>query len=162
VTTTPTTYPRPPAADPRIEKLPHGPAFRFVSRIEALTPGQTGRGVWETAGDEPFYAGHFPDHPVVPGVLIGEALAQMAGLVGLADTDTDPETAADAAPVGGMLAQIDVRFHRPVSPPAEIQLHATLTRRVGPLTQFDVEATCGDQRIARGGLTLVRQTEPTP
>jgi 3-hydroxymyristoyl/3-hydroxydecanoyl-(acyl carrier protein) dehydratase len=59
-----------------------------------------------------------------------------------------------------MLAQIDLRLRRPVEPPAEIFLHATLTRHLGPLTQFDVEAVWQDATAAKGSLTLVTVEGP--
>ncbi len=97
-------------------------------------------------GERSFFAGHFPGDPIVPGVLIGEALAQMAGLVGLCDDD--------APPTGGVLAQIDLRLRRPVRPPAEIELHAAFERELGPLNQFAVKAICAGQTVAKGTLTL--------
>lgn len=130
-----------------LDQLPHGEGFRFVDRIVELTPGVEGVGVWDIAGDEPFFAGHFPGNPVVPGVLIGEALAQMAGLVGLTHADSGDHT-------GGALAQIDLRLKRPVVPPGEIFLHAQLVRNVRALTHFDVLARCMDKVVAKGSLTI--------
>lgn len=130
-----------------LAQLPHGDGFCFVDRIDSLEPGKEGHGVWEPTGDESFFAGHFPGNPIVPGVLIGEALAQMAGLVAL--THDDAENHA-----GGQLAQIDLRLKRPVVPPATLELHAVLTRNVKVLTQFDVTARCDSKLIAKGSLTI--------
>lgn len=130
-----------------LAQLPHGEGFRFVDRITAITPGVEGHGVWDVRGDEPFFVGHFPDNPIVPGVLIGEALAQMAGLVGMTHDDADDHA-------GGQLAQIDLRLKRPVVPPAAIELHATLVRNVKMLTQFEVVARCDGNLIAKGSLTI--------
>jgi len=104
-------------------------------------------GRWSPVGNEPFFAGHFPGNPVVPGVLIGEALAQMSGVVGFAD---------DAAPAGGVLAHLDLRLKRPVTPPADLELHVTTDRLVGTLGQFTVQARCNGAVVARGSLTLAR------
>ena len=130
-----------------IEQLPHGDGFRFVDEIESLQAGDVGHGIWRVSGDEPFFAGHFPGKPIVPGVLLGEALAQMSGLVALADERSENHHS-------GALAQIDLRLKRPVAPPAEIHLHATMTRHVRVLTHFDVHATCDGQVVARGSLTI--------
>jgi 3-hydroxymyristoyl/3-hydroxydecanoyl-(acyl carrier protein) dehydratase len=80
----------------------------------------------------------------VPGVLLTEALAQISGLA----------CAKDGA--GGMLAHVDVRFDKPVAPPAEIMLQSRLTRTVASLQQFDVAARVGDTIVASGSITLHR------
>jgi len=61
--------------------LPHGPEFRFVDRLTALEPGVHGAGEYTVRGDEPFLRGHFPGDPMMPGVLLVEAAAQLAGIV---------------------------------------------------------------------------------
>ena len=132
--------------DSLIQRLPHGEEFRFVDEVVSVEPSVKGVGRWSPRGDEAFFAGHFPGRPIVPGVLIGEALAQMAGLVGLA---TEGRGGG-----GGMLAQIDLRLKRPIEPPADVFLYAEVTRKFGPLAQFDVRATCDDQLVASGSLTL--------
>lgn len=127
-------------ADP-LDWLPHRPPFRFVSRLDSLEQGVRGTGAWVVRGDEEFFIGHFPGEPVVPGVLIGEALAQLSGIVGMKDG-------------GGRLAQMDVRFRRAVSPPAEIALRSTLMRTLGAVTMYDVEASVGKDIIAQGTIVL--------
>ena len=124
-------------------RLPHGEAFRFVSRVTRVTEGESAEAVWSPSGAEPFFAGHFPGRPLVPGVLIAEALAQVCGL------------AAGVAPGGEWrLAHVDVRFEQAVAPPAEIRLHAKLTRTMGGLRQFDVTASVGPAVVARGTVAL--------
>ncbi|MCH8253125.1 MAG: hypothetical protein IID36_11795 [Planctomycetes bacterium] len=63
--------------------LPHRPPFRFVDEVVELDPGRRGSGIWRIDGSESFFAGHFPGRPIVPGVLVAEALAQMSGVVAL-------------------------------------------------------------------------------
>ncbi|MEM9419824.1 MAG: 3-hydroxyacyl-ACP dehydratase FabZ family protein [Planctomycetota bacterium] len=133
--------------DDLLAQLPHGDGFRFVDRITELDPGKTGSGVWNVDGSESFFAGHFPGNPIVPGVLLGEALAQMAGLVALTHDNAEKHA-------GGQLAQIDLRLKRPVVPPATIELHATLVRNVRILTHFDVVARCDSKLVAKGSLTI--------
>jgi len=133
--------------DPVIDLLPHRPPFRFVSSIQDLSPGVFGVGVWAIRGDEAFFQGHFPDEPVVPGVLITEALAQLSGLVGV-------HRGAKGAQPRGRLAHTDIRFDSAVVPPAEVRLRTSVTLSLGNLVQFEVSASVADRVIARGSLAL--------
>ena len=137
-----------------LARLPHQPPFRFVSRITDLRAGDSAEGIWSLDGSEPFFAGHFPNRPLVPGVLIVEALAQLSGLAG-------PPVATDGGPEEGKLAHADVRFDESVAPPTEILLKSKLVRAMGALQQFNVEASVAGKIIARGSVTLHR-TAPRP
>src|SRR6476646_10463987 len=108
--------------DDYLSRLPHRDPFRFISHVIGVREGESAEAVWNLTGTEPFFAGHFPDQPLVPGVLIAEALAQVSGL------------AAGVKTGQGRLAHVDVRFERPVSPPAEIRLESKLTRTMGGLS----------------------------
>jgi 3-hydroxyacyl-[acyl-carrier-protein] dehydratase len=110
--------------------------------VVSLREGESGEALWNLTGEEAFFAGHFPGRPVVPGVLIAEALAQWSGIVG------------SAGEHAGKLAQVDVRFDRAVTPPADILLYSKLLRTMGPLRQFEVTASVGNQVVARGELTI--------
>ena len=135
-----------------LASLPHGSAFRFVSQITAVKPRDSGEGIWTLNGSESFFAGHFPGRPVVPGVLIAEALAQLSGIVG---------ANGDAGSMGhGSLAHVDVRFDRPVVPPAQIALRSMFLRQMGQLQQFDVSAEVAGEVVARGTLALHRAGGP--
>ena len=135
--------------DAALARLPHGAAFRFVSRLTELRPGQEGKGVWELSGDEPFFAGHFPSRPVVPGVLIGEALAQLCGLVAV------PVGGAGASgETEGRLAAVDLRFREEVRPPVAIELIGRPEKAIGALHRFEAEARVGGRTVADGTLAL--------
>lgn len=127
-----------------LSKLPHQHPFRFVSQVTEIKPGIAGEGVWAVSGKEAFLAGHFPGNPMVPGVLIAEALAQMSGVVG----------AAGNGSAKGKLAQVDVRFLESVTPPAEIVLETRVLRTLGALQQFEVLARCGEMVVAQGTVTI--------
>jgi 3-hydroxyacyl-[acyl-carrier-protein] dehydratase len=125
-----------------IDRLPHGPAFRFVTKVNALRAGESVEGLWSVVGDEPFFAAHFPGRPIVPGVLLAEALAQISGLL-----------ASDSVKQG-VLAHVDIRFEKSVAPPADILLKSRLAHHLGALWQFQVSASVGDNIVAQGTLAL--------
>ncbi|MBC7784565.1 MAG: beta-hydroxyacyl-ACP dehydratase [Burkholderiales bacterium] len=132
-----------PSAGDWLSRLPHGPEFRFITNVTEVLPGQSASGVWRVEGGESFFKGHFPGNPIVPGVLLIEAMAQLAGLA-----------SADTAARSGKLVQVDVRFDQPIVPPAQIALTATVIKSIGPLMQCDVTASVGDIVAARGTITL--------
>lgn len=141
-----------------IARLPHGESFRFVSRVVQVKEGEFAKGIWAVSGKEPFLAGHFPGRPIVPGVLLAEALAQISGLA----VSWAHASAAGGGGGGGdpprpgevRLAHVDVRFEQAVVPPAEILLESTLSRSMGSLRQFEVAASVGNTPVARGTVAL--------
>ncbi|MEX0741342.1 MAG: phosphopantetheine-binding protein, partial [Phycisphaeraceae bacterium] len=128
-----------------LTQLPHGEGFRFVDRIDAMAVGREGRGVWAVSGEEAFFAGHFPGRPVVPGVLISEALAQLSGIVG---SQTQGEDGSVTNWHGGQLAHVDVRFREEVKPPAELVLDSRMAKVMDALQHFEVRATVAGSVVA--------------
>lgn len=126
-----------------LAQLPHGPEFRFVSAVSHVEPGVAAAGVWNVTGAEDFLRGHFPGRPLVPGVLVTEALAQLAGLA-----------AARAGDRAALLAHVDVRFLAPIAPPASIELRASVAASTDALRRCDVVASVGGHAVARGGVAL--------
>lgn len=137
--------------DQALERLPHGPGFRFITRVTELIPGQEGRGIWVLTGGEWFLADHFPGRPLAPGVLLTESLAQLAGLVAFGGVGA---SADDEAPAPGMLASADMRYHHPVAPPATIELTVTVERKLGRLCLVRAQAVCEGRPVVSGSLAV--------
>jgi 3-hydroxyacyl-[acyl-carrier-protein] dehydratase len=105
-----------------------------VDEVLDLVPGQSARARWYIDPDAYFFAGHFPGNPILPGVLIVEALAQTGALAALAEPDSQGKLA--------LFAGIErARFRRVVRPGEELVLETRLTRRRGPLGAGEGEAS---------------------
>ena len=109
-----------------MELLPHRHPFLLVDKITDYEPGQWAKGIKCVTMNEPFFAGHFPGHPVMPGVLILEALAQTGAVAAL----SLPEFKGKIAVFGGVK---NCRFKRQVVPGDVLELRCELTARRGPV-----------------------------
>jgi 3-hydroxyacyl-[acyl-carrier-protein] dehydratase len=125
--------------------LPHRPPFVFVRKLIARDPGVSAECETEFADDDPMFAGHFPDEPLVPGVILTEALAQTAGI---AAHDENSKTRFLLSAIRQM------KFLRPVRPREKIILRARKMGEVDQLLQFEVEAIVANQSVAAGQLVL--------
>lgn len=138
-------------ADPLAEALkllPHGPEFRFVDRLVSLVPGQSGVGEYLVRGDEPWLSGHFPGDPILPGVLLVEAAAQLAGVVAQNDPVIPP------LPGLKLTALRSVKILGPARPGERVRIEARITGRFGMLVQAETAAFLADVKILSAELTL--------
>ena len=101
--------------------IPHREPFLFVDEVTELVPGVLAAGRWHLTGDEPFFVGHFPDRPTVPGVIMCEAVAQLGAVALLSD-----ERYAGRLPLFGGIDR--ARFRRQVGPGDTLDLEVRMTR----------------------------------
>lgn len=126
-----------------LELIPHRYPFLLIDRVEDIMPRQSAVGIKAVTSTEPHLAGHFPGYPIMPGVLIIEAMAQTAGvLVALSVRD---ETEGRHV----YFTTMDkVKFRRPVRPGDLLSLKVEATGNKGPLWKFNGIASVGDNRVA--------------
>lgn len=128
--------------------IPHRDPFLLLSEITDLEPGQRASGVWRLTGDEPFFAGHFPGRPTVPGVLMVESLAQLGAAAVLADGRF-----SDRLPLFGGIDR--ARFRRQVVPGDELVLEVTLDRLSSRAGTGHGRATVAGELACEAGLLFV-------
>ena len=132
--------------------LPHRYPFLLVDRVLKFTPRESITAIKNVTINEPFFQGHFPDFPVMPGVLIIEALAQTAALL------TFTEEKADDAVY--YFAGIDgARFKKPVLPGDQLVMVATYQRERAGVYKFHVEATVDGELAAEADITCAVRTK---
>ena len=113
--------------------LPHRYPFLMVDRVVELGGGKA-RTIKNVSHNEPFFVGHFPGHPVMPGVLIVEALAQSAAILALF------ELKAEAQRMFVLTGVEKARFRKPVLPGDRLEIEVSLLRNRGPLWKMRAEA----------------------
>lgn len=124
--------------------LPHRYPFLLVDRVVELVPGESIVAYKNVTINEPFFNGHFPDHPVMPGVLIVEAMAQAAGILGFKTMDKTPQDGSIYYFVGSD----KLRFKRPVVPGDQLQLEANIISEKRGIWKFDVKATVNGELVS--------------
>tara|TARA_B110000977_G_scaffold117096_1_gene151252 strand:- start:149 stop:589 length:441 start_codon:yes stop_codon:yes gene_type:complete len=126
------------------EYLPHRYPFLLVDRVTELNLGESIVAYKNVTVNEPFFNGHFPDHPVMPGVLILEAMAQAAGILGFKTMDKTPQDGSIYYFVGSD----KLRFKRPVVPGDKLQLEAAMMSEKRGIWKFECRASVDGQLVA--------------
>ncbi len=116
--------------------LPHGPEFRFIDRLIAMDDGKSATAGYRIRGDESFLAGHFPEHPIMPGVILIEAVAQLAGIVAQSDPGHAP--LADLR----LTAVRQAKILGTASPGETLIIQACVVGRMGHLVQAEGGIVC--------------------
>lgn len=128
--------------------LPHRYPFLLIDRVLDCVPGETLTAIKNVSVNEPFFTGHFPETPIMPGVLIIEALAQATGLLGFRTMSEEP-----SADLLYMLVGVDdIRFKRQVVPGDQLTLKAKLERRSKVIWKFSCEASVDGHIVTTANL----------
>ncbi|GAA1250811.1 3-hydroxyacyl-ACP dehydratase FabZ [Kitasatospora nipponensis] len=151
--------------------LPHRWPMIFVDRAYDVIPGKSGYGIKNVTVSEPYFAGHYPDQSIMPGVLIVEAMAQLTAVVyasawkeeAVQLTDADgPDTPAAAPDTAGRVGYLgairQMKFSRLVVPGDQLVLRAELGNAFGTLTPVTVQASVGGDLVAKGSLTVTERS----
>jgi len=145
-----------------MRRLPHRYPFLLVDRVLECRAGQSIRALKNVTFNEPFFPGHFPHRPVMPGVIILEALAQAAGILAFVTAGVYPDDKRQLYFVG-----IDkARFRQPVEPGDQLILKATLERSIRGIWKFataaevDGKDVCSAEMMVAPGEARSRHTTP--
>jgi 3-hydroxyacyl-[acyl-carrier-protein] dehydratase len=127
--------------------LPHNYPFLLVDRILEIEPGKRIVGIKNVTYNEPFFPGHFPGKPIMPGVLIVEAMAQTAGILAFKSIPEEEQR----RPVL-FLGLDNVRFRKPVVPGDQLRMELEITRHRQAIWGFKGKAFVEDQLVAEADL----------
>jgi 3-hydroxyacyl-[acyl-carrier-protein] dehydratase len=125
------------------EYLPQRYPFLLVDRVVSMVPGKSIVAYKNVTVNEPFFNGHFPDFPIMPGVLMIEAMAQAAGVLGFKSQEKKPKDGYLYYFVGAD----EVRFKRPVVPGDRLMLEATIVTSKRGIYKFQCRATVDDELV---------------
>jgi 3-hydroxyacyl-[acyl-carrier-protein] dehydratase len=137
-----------------LKQLPHRYPFLLVDRVLDIEKGKSIKALKNVTINEPFFTGHFPHRPVMPGVLMLEALAQAAALLAfdMLDKTPDDKTVYYFAGIDG------ARFKRPVEPGDQLILHVSLDRMKAGIFKFKARATVGEELAVEAELMCTMRT----
>jgi len=134
-----------------LEHLPHRYPFVLVDRVLSMELGKEITAVKNVSVNEPYFPGHFPYHPVMPGVLIVEAMAQAAALLSFKTMGTKPTSDSVY-----YFAGIDsARFKKPVSPGDQIILNVKIDRILKGIWKYSAVSKVGDEIVAEANMMCI-------
>ena len=136
------------AFDQELQSLPHGTGFRFINELLELEHGQFAKATYAITGEESFLAGHFPGDPIWPGVIMIEAIAQLAGVVAQSDPAHAPHTDLRLTSVK------NAKILGTASPGAILTITASVEGRMGNLVQAKGSVSVEDNMIAQAVIVL--------
>jgi 3-hydroxyacyl-[acyl-carrier-protein] dehydratase len=139
-----------------LAQLPHRYPFLLVDRVIECVPGERIHALKNVTVNEPFFPGHFPGRPTMPGVMILEALAQAAGILAFKTAGVVPDGNSRFYFVG----IDDARFRRPVVPGDQLALKATFDRALRGIWKFTTVALVDGEEVASATMMVAPEVKP--
>jgi 3-hydroxyacyl-[acyl-carrier-protein] dehydratase len=136
-----------------LKHLPHRYPFLLVDRVVEVEVGKRIHAYKNVTINEPFFVGHFPHHPVMPGVLIMEALAQAAGILSFQTMGQLP----DDDSVFYFVGIDEARFKKPVMPGDQLHLHVEIERQMRGIWKYKAEARVDNEVVAEARLMCAKR-----
>lgn len=136
-----------------LKHLPHRYPFMLLDRVVTLEPGKSIHAYKNVTMNEPFFTGHFPHYPVMPGVLIIEALAQAAGVLSF-------KTAGEMPTDDSLFFFVgidDARFKKQVIPGDQLNLHVDITRQMRGIWKYKAKARVDGELVAEANLMCAKR-----
>ncbi len=139
-----------------MERIPHRYPMLLIDRVVDIVRGESCVGLKNVSANEPFFQGHFPGHPIMPGVLIIEAMAQTSATLVVASL----EGVTAASHVVYFMGIDSARFRHPVVPGDQMRIHVNRERQRGEVWKFRGEAFVGDRLCAEALYTAMLVPDP--
>ncbi|WP_425404822.1 3-hydroxyacyl-ACP dehydratase FabZ [Hwanghaeella sp.] len=138
-----------------MKRIPHRYPFLMVDRVINFVPFEGAIGVKNVSINEPHFQGHFPERPIMPGVLIVESMAQTAGVVVVSSLGTDAE-----GKLVYFMSVEEAKFRRPVEPGDQLMIHVTRKQNRGPVWKFEGKAMVDGTLVAEAIFTaMIKDSE---
>lgn len=133
-----------------MQLLPHRYPFLLIDKVRDIVAGESAVGIKNVTINEPFFSGHFPGHPVMPGVLIVEAMAQTAAAMVVVSMEDDPD-----GKLVYFMAIDNARFRKPVVPGDVLEIHVTKKQQRRTVWKFESIAKVDDAVVAEANYTAM-------
>ena len=130
--------------------IPHRYPFLLIDRVQDVVPGTSATGVKNVTINEPFFPGHFPDKPIMPGVLIIESMAQTAAVLVVSGLGTETE-----GKLVYFMSVESARFRKPVIPGDQLEIKVKKRQMRGSVWKFDGQAYVQNILVAESGFTAM-------
>lgn len=132
-----------------MEMIPHRYPFLMIDKVIDIAPDESAVGIKNVTINEPFFQGHFPGHPIMPGVLIVEAMAQTSAVLVVGTVGKQPGS------VVYFMSVDQARFRKPVFPGDRLRLHVVKQRQRGKVWKFQGEAWVEENLVAEAIFTAM-------